>query len=636
MSSPVGDKTRAIRDALAAALRPEGVVAHQGELEVRICAGTACHASGRPAVTAAFKDELATRGLSDKVRVVETGCHGFCEQGPIVVLQPKGIFYPRVRTDDVAKIVEASIVGDDVVENRLYKDPKTGERVALEKDITFYSGQKRLVLALNGKVDPYSIDDYLTLGGYEALAQVLVDDDPDKVINVVTDSRLRGRGGAGFGTGVKWSFTRRSPGDEKYVICNADEGDPGAFMDRSVLEGNPHVVLEGMTIAAFAIGAHEGYVYVRAEYPFAVERLARAIEQARERGILGEDMLGSGFSFDVHINQGAGAFVCGEETALMASIEGKRGMPRTRPPYPAVEGLFGKPTNINNVETYANVPWIIRNGAEAFAAMGVGNSRGTKIFSLTGKVANGGLVEVPMGSTLRHIIFEVGGGMLPGRHFKAVQLGGPSGGCLPNEMLDTTIDYETLIATGAIVGSGGLVVVDDTTCMVDLARYFLEFTQEESCGKCVPCRLGTKRMLETLERICEGDGRDGDIELLEELSHYVMDGTLCALGGTAPNPVLTTIKYFRDEYEAHVNEKRCPAGKCKALITYFIDPEACTGCTLCAKKCPTNCIAGDKKQPHVIDVGNCIKCDTCRQVCKFDAVKVRSGIEHAAGVAGEA
>jgi NADH-quinone oxidoreductase subunit F len=636
MSSPVGDKTRAIRDALAAALRPEGVVAHQGELEVRICAGTACHASGRPAVTAAFKDELATRGLSDKVRVVETGCHGFCEQGPIVVLQPKGIFYPRVRTDDVAKIVEASIVGDDVVENRLYKDPKTGERVALEKDITFYSGQKRLVLALNGKVDPYSIDDYLTLGGYEALAQVLVDDDPDKVINVVTDSRLRGRGGAGFGTGVKWSFTRRSPGDEKYVICNADEGDPGAFMDRSVLEGNPHVVLEGMTIAAFAIGAHEGYVYVRAEYPFAVERLAHAIEQARERGILGEDVLGSGFSFDVHINQGAGAFVCGEETALMASIEGRRGMPRSRPPYPAVEGLFGKPTNINNVETYANVPWIIRNGAEAFAAMGVGNSRGTKIFSLTGKVANGGLVEVPMGSTLRHIIFEVGGGMLPGRQFKAVQLGGPSGGCLPNEMLDTTIDYETLIATGAIVGSGGLVVVDDTTCMVDLARYFLEFTQEESCGKCVPCRLGTKRMLETLERICEGDGRDGDIELLEELSHYVMDGTLCALGGTAPNPVLTTIKYFRDEYEAHVNEKRCPAGKCKALITYFIDPEACTGCTLCAKKCPTNCIAGDKKQPHVIDVGNCIKCDTCRQVCKFDAVKVRSGIEHAAGVAGEA
>jgi NADH-quinone oxidoreductase subunit F len=636
VSSAVSDKARVIRDALAAALRPEGVVAHQGELEVRICAGTACHASGRPAVTAAFRDELATRGLSDKVRVVETGCHGFCEQGPIVVLQPKGIFYPRVRTDDVAKIVEASIVGDDVVENRLYKDPKTGERVALEKDITFYSGQKRLVLALNGKVDPYSIDDYLTLGGYEALAQVLVDDDPDKVINVVTDSRLRGRGGAGFGTGVKWSFTRRSPGDEKYVICNADEGDPGAFMDRSVLEGNPHVVLEGMTIAAFAIGAHESYVYVRAEYPFAVERLAHAIEQARERGILGEDVLGSGFSFDVHINQGAGAFVCGEETALMASIEGRRGMPRSRPPYPAVEGLFGKPTNINNVETYANVPWIIRNGAEAFAAMGVGNSRGTKIFSLTGKVANGGLVEVPMGSTLRHIIFEVGGGMLPGRQFKAVQLGGPSGGCLPNEMLDTTIDYETLIATGAIVGSGGLVVVDDTTCMVDLARYFLEFTQEESCGKCVPCRLGTKRMLETLERICEGDGRDGDIELLEELSHYVMDGTLCALGGTAPNPVLTTIKYFRDEYEAHVNEKRCPAGKCKALITYFIDPEACTGCTLCAKKCPTNCIAGEKKQPHVIDVGNCIKCDTCRQVCKFDAVKVRSGIEQTAGVAGEA
>ncbi len=401
-------------------------------------------------------------------------------------------------------------------------------------------------------------------------------------------------------------------------------------MDRSVLEGNPHAVIEGMMIAAFVIGAREGYVYVRAEYPFAVERLRAALDQARERGLLGPDVLGSGFDFDVHVNEGAGAFVCGEETALIGSIEGKRGMPRTRPPFPAVSGLWDRPTNINNVETYANIPWIVTHGAEAFAAMGMGESRGTKIFSLTGKVANGGLVEVPMGATLRHIIFDIGGGMLPGRSFKAVQLGGPSGGCLPESALDTPVDYEALTASGAIVGSGGLVVVDDTTCMIDLARFFLQFTQDESCGKCVPCRLGTKRMLEILERITEGDGREEDLDLLDELAHYIIDGTLCALGGTAPNPVLTTLRYFRDEFEAHVREKRCPAGRCKALITYYIDPETCTGCTLCAKKCPTNVITGDKKQPHVIDVAGCIKCDTCRQVCKFGAVKVRSGIAQTA------
>ena len=631
--SAVEERTGAINEALQRALRPEGVVAHEGALEMRICAGTACHASGRVAVREAIKEELAARGLTEKVAVVETGCHGFCEQGPIVVIQPKGVFYPHVRPQDVAAIIEASVQADDVVEKLLYRDPATGQPLALEADIPFYKEQRRLVLSLNGKVDPYSIDDYLTRGGYAALAKVLAEDDPDDIIALIEHSGLRGRGGAGFSTGTKWRFTRRTAGERKYIICNADEGDPGAFMDRSVLEGNPHVVIEGMIIAAFAIGAQEGYVYVRAEYPFAVERLRAALEQARQRGLLGTDILGSGWGFDIQINEGAGAFVCGEETALIASIEGKRGMPRTRPPYPAVSGLWGAPTNINNVETYANVPWIVHNGAEAFAAMGIDESRGTKIFSLTGKVANGGLVEVAMGATLRHIIFTIGGGMLPGRTFKAVQLGGPSGGCLPAEMLDIGIDYEALMASGAIVGSGGLVVVDDTNCMVDLARFFLQFTQDESCGKCVPCRLGTKRMLETLERITEGEGREGDIELLEELSQYIIDGTLCALGGTAPNPVLTTLRYFRDEYEAHINEKRGPAGRCKALITYYIDPEACTGCTLCAKKCPTGVISGEKKQPHVIDVSGCIKCDTCRQVCRFGAVKVHSGIDQAASVA---
>jgi NADH:ubiquinone oxidoreductase subunit F (NADH-binding)/(2Fe-2S) ferredoxin/NAD-dependent dihydropyrimidine dehydrogenase PreA subunit len=610
--------------ALEQALRDEGIVARDDAPQVRVCAGTACHAMGRPAVTAGFREALAARGLAETVRVVETGCHGFCEQGPIVLIEPKGLFYPRVAPKDVEEIIEASVVGDEVVERLLYRDPLTGEPLTHAADIPFYKEQSRLVLALNGRIDPYSIDDYLAHGGYAALAKVLSEGDPEAVIGSITESGLRGRGGAGFPTGMKWRFTRDAPGDEKYLICNADEGDPGAFMDRSVLEGNPHVVLEGMAIAAFAIGAREGFVYVRAEYPFAVERLRHAIESARERGILGENVLGSPVSFDVHINEGAGAFVCGEETALIASIEGLRGMPRSRPPYPATAGLWGRPTNINNVETYANVPWIVRNGAESFAEMGIGDSRGTKIFSLTGKVANGGLVEVPMGASLRHVIYDVGGGTPGDGECKAVQLGGPSGGCLPASMLDTRIDYESLIKSGAMVGSGGLVVVDETTCMVDLARYFLHFTLEESCGKCVPCRLGTKRMFEILERITQGEGREDDIERLERLAMTIKKTSLCGLGQTAPNPVLTTIRYFRDEFEAHINEARCPAKACTALIDFTIDPEKCTGCTLCAKRCPVDAVSGEKKQSHTIDLELCIRCDTCRIACRFDAVEVIS------------
>ena len=566
-----------------------------GGYNVKVCAGTACLFAGSMAVYDAFVQEVQQAGLGDKVEVSIIGCHGLCSMSPVVVLSDDTL-YGHLKPKDVAAVVESHLKGGEPVEKFLYKDAQTGERVRDWHDIGFYKAQTR--------------------------------------IEEVTDSGIRGRGGAGFPTGVKWKFANASKSDEKYLICNADEGDPGAFMDCSILEGDPHAVIEGMLIGSFAIGAHEGYVYVRAEYPIAVKRLTKAIAEAEERGYLGDDVFGTGWAFSLHLKLGAGAFVCGEETALIASIEGKRGMPRTRPPFPAVSGLWGKPTNINNVETFSNIPWIMKNGAEAYNSLGAETSRGTKAFSLAGKIVNGGLAEVPMGTSLRHLIFEVGGGIKDGKKFKAVQLGGPSGGCVPASLLDTPVDYESLAATGAIVGSGGMVVVDDETCMVDLARFFLDFTQKESCGKCVPCRLGTKRMLETLDRIIEGDGREGDIELLEEMGHYIIDGTLCALGGTAPNPVLTTIKYFRDEYEAHIREKRCPAGKCKSLITYFIDAEACTGCMLCAKKCPTNCITGERKQLHVIDVANCIKCDTCRQVCKFNAVKVRSGIEQAVAGAG--
>ena len=621
-----GDESAAARNVRVA---PAG----DGRLRVTVCAGTACVFAGSLAVHDAFVDEVKAAGLDDKVAVSIIGCHGLCSQSPVAV-SSDDTFYGKLKPQDVKTVVDEHLKGGAPVEKFMYKDPATGEAVRDWHEIGFYKQQTRIALRNVGLVNPEKIDEAIARGGYEAARTALTTMTPEQIIDVVTESGIRGRGGAGFPTGTKWKFARQSPGDDKYLICNGDEGDPGAFMDASIMDGDPHAVLEGMLIGSYAIGAHEGYIYVRAEYPLAVKRLTKAIADAEERGYLGDDVFGSGWRFHVHLKLGAGAFVCGEETALIASIEGKRGMPRTRPPYPAVSGLWGKPTNINNVETLASIPWIIAQGAERYAALGCETSRGTKAFSLAGKIVNGGLAEVPMGSTLRRLIFDVGGGIKDGREFKAVQLGGPSGGCLPASLLETTIDYESLAATGAIVGSGGMVVVDDQTCMVDLARFFLDFTQKESCGKCVPCRLGTKRMLEILDRIREGDGREGDIETLEELSHYIIDGTLCALGGTAPNPVLTTIKYFRDEYEAHVDEKRCPAGKCKALITYYIDPEACTGCTLCAKKCPTQVITGEKKQPHVIDVTNCIKCDTCRQVCKFDAVKVRSGIEQPAGVGG--
>ncbi len=615
---------RALKDAVAAAAKRPAT-----DTQIRVCAGTACHASGRTAITKAIREELERRALTDSVSVVETGCHGFCEEGPIVVVDPKGTFYPRLKPRDVAAIIESSVVGDDVVERLLYRDPQTDEPLAHEADIPFYQLQKRLVLAINGKVDPFSIDDYLELGGYHALAQVLADDDPVGVIDTIEAAGLRGRGGAGFATGKKWRYCRANPGDCKYLICNGDEGDPGAFMDRSVLEGNPHSVIEGMIIAAFAIGAGvapvHGYVYVRHEYPFAVERLQAALAQARERGLLGHDILGSGFAFDIRINQGAGAFVCGESTALTASIEGQRGMPRGKHIRTVAHGLYGQPTNLNNVETYANVPWIVLNGVDAYTAMGTATSKGTKIFSLTGKVKNGGLVEVPMGATLREVIFDIGGGMLPGREFKAVQLGGPSGGCLPAGLLDTPVDFESLVAAGSMMGSGGMVVVDDTTCMVDFAKFFLQFTVMESCGKCVPCRVGTQRMLEILERITAGEGTLDDLDRLEQLSEDVMEGSLCQLGGSAPNPVLTTLRYFRDEYVAHVVDKRCPAKVCRPLIRYTVN-DNCTGCYACTMACPTKAVKGERKKLQKIDQKLCIKCDTCREVCNFDAITVETGV----------
>jgi len=589
--------------------------------KVFICTGTGCVLSGSEKVKSAFKEEFKKRKISE-IDIVQTGCHGFCQQGPIVVIQPEGVFYPTVSAENVSRIVEEHLIGGEVVEDLLYEDSRTGKKISLYKDINFYQKQNRIVLRNCGQINPEEIDDYIESGGYKALEKVLNKMSPEEVVEEVKASGLRGRGGAGFPTGLKWSFAQKAPGAVKYVICNADEGDPGAFMDRSVLEGDPHSVLEGMMIAAYAIGASEGYIYVRAEYPLAVKRLKIAVEHAKKKGFLGKNILGSSFDFEIKMKEGAGAFVCGEETALMASIEGKRGMPRIRPPFPAQSGLWGKPTNINNVETLANIAWIITNGADKFAAIGTEKSKGTKIFAVTGKVKNGGLVEVPMGTTLRKVIFDICGGIKDDKKFKAVQIGGPSGGCLPTEFLDTPIDYESLTQTGAIVGSGGMVVMDESSCVVDLAKYFLTFTQKESCGKCVPCRVGTKRMLEMLERMTKGESDEKELVLLEELARDVKVASLCGLGQTAPNPILTMLEYFQEEFEEHVKEGRCRAGVCSELIAYVIKENVCRGCGVCKKHCPMGAITGEKKQPHEIDVTKCVKCGICMQHCPFDAIYI--------------
>jgi NADH:ubiquinone oxidoreductase subunit F (NADH-binding)/(2Fe-2S) ferredoxin/Pyruvate/2-oxoacid:ferredoxin oxidoreductase delta subunit len=590
-------------------------------LRVRICM-TGCLSYGAVEVLDAFQKEIDERGLSEKVDIVETGCHGFCARAPVAVIDPYGFFYQQISPRDVSQIVQASLIEGKPVEKLLYRHPQTGLPLALEKDVPFYREQMKIVLRNCGQIDPTRIEDYIVRDGYSGIAKVLSSMSPKEVIEEVIRSGLRGRGGAGFPTGNKWKFAHNAKGEVKYIICNADEGDPGAFMDRAVLEGDPHTVLEGMLIAAYAIGAQRGYIYVRAEYPIAVSNIKKAVTDARAMGLLGEKILGINFNFDVKIKEGAGAFVCGEETALIASIEGRRGMPRTRPPFPAIEGLWKKPTNINNVETFANIPLIINKGADWYASLGTEKSKGTKIFALAGKINNTGLVEVPMGITLEQIVFGIGGGIPGGKEFKAAQTGGPSGGCIPSSLLNLPIDYDSLTKAGAIMGSGGLIITDENTCMVDLAKFFLTFTQSESCGRCVPCRLGTKRMLEILQRITDGTGELSDLEALKELGPMIKDSSLCGLGQTAPNPVLTTLNYFLDEYKAHIEEKRCPAGVCKALIRYQIDPETCTGCGVCRKACPQKAISGKTKEPHTLDQSMCIKCGICYNECKFDAIKI--------------
>jgi NADH:ubiquinone oxidoreductase subunit F (NADH-binding)/(2Fe-2S) ferredoxin/NAD-dependent dihydropyrimidine dehydrogenase PreA subunit len=591
---------------------------------LRVCDGTGCRALGSQKVLARLREEIQAAKLKIPVEVIGTGCPGFCECGPLLTTYPQRISYQKIQISDVPEIVQQTLIKGKVIDRLLYTDPQTGLHIHLELDLPFYRKQKRLILNFNGRVDPTRIEDYVALGGYRALAKALASMTPQQVIAEIKTSGLRGRGGAGFSTGLKWEICQKNiqKSGTGYIVCNADEGDPGAFMDRSVIEGNPHSVIEGMVIGAYAMGIHQGFVYIRSEYPLAVENLRIAIQQAETAGLLGKDILGSGFDFILSIRLGAGAFVCGEETALMASIEGRIGEPRPRPPYPAEAGLWGKPTNINNVKSWASVPIIIGNGAEWYADIGTPNSKGTMIFSVVGKINNTGLVEVPMGISLRSLIFDIGGGIREGKKFKAAQLGGPSGGCLPAEHLDVPIDYESLTSLGAIMGSGGLVVADEDTCMVDFARYFMNFTQEESCGKCVPCRIGTKAMLATLERICAGKGQPGDVEYLLELAQSIKNSALCGLGQTAPNPVLTTIRYFRNEYEAHIFDKKCPARVCKGLITYSIIPEKCEGCLICLRNCTSNAITGAKREVHVIDTELCTRCGVCMNVCKFDAVAV--------------
>ncbi len=588
------------------------------EKHILVCGGTGCTSSHSKDIIEKFNELIEEHHL-DNVKVIRTGCFGLCARGPIIVVRPEDTFYAMSHVDDVKEIVEKHIMNGEIVERLLCKDID-GSVVKSLDELNFYKKQHRIVLKNCGLIDPENIDEYLAFDGYKALEKVLTSMTPDEVIKEVSDSGLRGRGGAGFPTGKKWQFAKDSVADQKYVACNADEGDPGAFMDRSVLEGDPHSVIEAMEIAAFAIGATKGYVYVRAEYPIAVHRLQVAIDQAREYGLLGKNIMGTDFEFDLEIRLGAGAFVCGEETALMESVEGRRGEPRTRPPFPAVKGLFGKPTLLNNVETYANITQIILNGASWYSSIGTEKSKGTKVFALGGNINNVGLVEVPMGITLREIVYDIGGGIPNGRKFKAAQTGGPSGGCIPEQYLDTPIDYESLSAIGSMMGSGGLIIMDDSTCMVNLARFFLDFTVDESCGKCPPCRIGTKRMLEILERLVNGKGREGDIEKLEKLAMNIKRSSLCGLGQTAPNPVLSTLRYFRDEYEAHIKEKRCPAGECKAMTKVMIDKEKCKGCSLCSKNCPVEAIHGELKSPFEIDQSKCIKCGVCIAKCPFKAI----------------
>ncbi len=592
-------------------------------MHLMVCAGTGCRASASDAIGENLKSELAAQGLDETVQVIMTGCFGFCEKGPIVKVLPDNTFYTEVKPEDAKEIIEEHVIKGRKVENLLYKDPKNKETISDSKHMGFYKKQLRVALRNCGFINPENIDEYIAREGYMALGRALTEMTPEEVITEMKDSGLRGRGGAGFPTGLKWELTRKTEADKKYIVCNADEGDPGAFMDRSILEGDPHSVLESMAIAGYSIGADTGLIYIRAEYPLAISRLKIAIEQAREYGLLGKNIFGTDFNFDVELKYGAGAFVCGEETALIHSMEGDRGEPSLKPPYPSVSGYKGKPTNVNNVETLANIPVILLKGPKWFSSIGTEKSKGTKVFALAGKINNVGLIEVPMGITLREVIFEVGGGIKNDKKFKAIQTGGPSGGCLTEEHLDTPIDYENLVAAGSMMGSGGMIVMDEDDCMVSIAKYFLDFTVEESCGKCAPCRVGNKRLYELLERIIQGNGQYEDLERLKNLSNVIKDTSLCGLGQSSPNPILSTLDYFMDEYKAHVLDKKCPAGECKALMNYEIIDENCVGCTACARVCPVGAITGERKMTHVIDQDICIKCGACMEKCKFDAIEIK-------------